>query len=322
MGKKLIFLIVLAAIGGILLYGCGPADQSRTGQGGDDGQTGLTGQVIATEKTFPEDFYDQAEQGVLAHKVTDQETFESQWAYFQLGGTPPERNWEDEAVIFLGVIESGSCPYEIDSLQFNDDDSELTVRLKTDPKKACTDDATPRTFVLAVDAEQAARTEWVIVENFGGLTPKVKLHPVRSDADGAGQTEEDLPGTRPPAVFVEVGGQRYETVLGTYCWRGEKAGRCVDTVGPVELLAGKEPIPVQPGETIRIIVEGKLKPTEVSLELLKDSGGISVELKDDHFHAPLEKGVYYYTFGAWWRAEDPLHGSLGDAFYAFVIEVM
>lgn len=202
MGKKLIFLVAVVIIGGIVLSGCGQADQSQAGQGGDDG---VTSQVIATEKTLPQDFYAQAEQGVLAHKVKDQETFESQWAYSQLEGTAPERNWENEAVIFLGVIESGTCPYEIDSLQFNDDDSELTVRFKTDPNKACTDDATPRTFVLAVDAEQAAQTEWVIIENFGGLTPKVKLHAIEGKAAGRGQGEEAGLGANPPAVFVEVG---------------------------------------------------------------------------------------------------------------------
>ena len=34
--------------------------------------------------------------------------------------------------------------------------------------------------------------------------------------------------------------------LGTYCWKGT----CVDTVGPLERLEGKEPIIVKAGETI------------------------------------------------------------------------
>ena len=205
---------------------------------------------------------------MLATKVTDQAAFESQWTYYGLEGTPSEREWADEAVIFLGVIESGSCPYEIETLQFNEEQTELAVRLKietemelkTDLAVVCTDDATPRTFVFAVYADQIAETEWVVLENFGGLTPKVELQTVEDNEKAtAGQA---LPGSEPPAAFIEVNGKRHETVLGTYCWSGEKEGICVDTAGPVQLLEGKEPVEVQPGETIRLMIEGKPQPSD------------------------------------------------------------
>ncbi|WP_286183570.1 hypothetical protein [Bacillus sp. ISL-55] len=53
-------------------------------------------------------------------------------------------------------------------------------------------------------------------------------------------------GAEPPAVFLEIGDEKYETDLGTYCWKAT----CVDTAGPVERLEGEEPIIVKAGETI------------------------------------------------------------------------
>lgn len=328
MRSKVMILMALVAMIGSVLSGCGQPEPGQSGPNGGEGQGDVAIQLIATEKVLPADFYDRAEQGVLATKVTDQAAFESQWTYYGLEGTPSEREWADEAVIFLGVIESGSCPYEIETLQFNEEQTELAVRLKietemelkTDLAVVCTDDATPRTFVFAVYADQIAETEWVVLENFGGLTPKVELQTVEDNEKAtAGQA---LPGSEPPAAFIEVNGKRHETVLGTYCWSGEKEGICVDTAGPVQLLEGKEPVEVQPGETIRLMIEGKPQPSDMELILVQDDQHIPIEVKDDQFTAPQEKGVYYYSLGAWWKAEENPDVSLGDAFYAFVIKVI
>ena len=62
----------------------------------------------------------------------------------------------------------------------------------------------------------------------------------------AGCTNNGLSGFKPPAAFVIIGVEKYEMDLGTYCWKGT----CVDTVGPLERLEGKEPIIVKAGETI------------------------------------------------------------------------
>jgi len=161
-------LLLLAVVIGGLLSGCGSAEPNGSP---------FVSQVISTQKTWPADFFDAADQGVLAKKVTSQEAFEQLWADFGYQAPPPVPNWEQQAVIFLGIIESGSCPYSLQSLQL-DEEKTLHIRLQTEPDKACTDDATPRSFVISVDAEALADTEWVILENFGGLTPKVKLHEI------------------------------------------------------------------------------------------------------------------------------------------------
>ncbi len=140
-----------------------------------------------------------------------------------------------------------------------------------------------------------------------------------------GQNGGDSTGTRdkPPTVFVEIGDEKYGTVLGTYCWSGDGEGRCVDTVGPVELLEGKDPIRVRPGEKISFVIDGGLEPSEVHVEMMRenDRAGVEVEVVDDAITAPLDGGIYYYSYGAWWSDEGG-KGSRGDAFYVFGIEVV
>ena len=156
-----------------LLAGCGSSETNASSKN-TLGQDSPSIRLIASEKTLPDDFYQTAVQGVLAKKATSQEVFEQMWAEYGLRQTPPEINWQHDAVIFLGVVESGSCPYDVQSVHFEDDKT-LLVLLHTEPDKPCTDDATPRTFVIAVDAQQAAKAERVVIENFGGLSPMVPL---------------------------------------------------------------------------------------------------------------------------------------------------
>ncbi|MCT8136659.1 hypothetical protein H1D32_02180 [Anaerobacillus sp. CMMVII] len=125
-----------------------------------------------------------------------------------------------------------------------------------------------------------------------------------------------MTGSSPPKVFLEIDNQNYETTLGTYCWNNG----CVDTIGPVELLEGKEPIVVMPGETIRIGMNYNPKPSVVSLQQFKDIQQTDIEIKNNQITAPLEKGVYYYSYGVWWL-DQKTNVSHGDAFYAFAIEI-
>ena len=48
---------------------------------------------------------------------------------------------------------------------------------------------------------------------------------------------------------------------------------------------------------------------------------LEVVVKDNHFTAPTQKGVYYYSYGVWWMDGKEENLSHGDAFYAFVLEV-
>jgi hypothetical protein len=122
---------------------------------------------------------------------------------------------------------------------------------------------------------------------------------------------------KPPEVYLKIGDERFETKLGTYCWKGT----CADTVGPVELLKGKEPIKVNPGEKIAFLMEYEPKPNEFHLTQISDSNEEEILISENSFSAPTQSGIYYYAYGVWWMGEKEENLSHGDAFYAFVLEV-
>ncbi|MEE6449454.1 hypothetical protein RAH41_02660 [Gottfriedia acidiceleris] len=130
-----------------------------------------------------------------------------------------------------------------------------------------------------------------------------------------------MKGNKPPKTMVQVGNQTYDTKLGSYCWIKKGKGECADTAGPIELLEGKKPIEVIPGETIKIIMNYKPKPNEIHLSQINDKKEIEIEVVKNQFSAPINKGIYYYAYGVWWMDKKDKHLSNGDAFYAFALEV-
>ncbi|MCP8615955.1 hypothetical protein [Salirhabdus salicampi] len=138
-----------------------------------------------------------------------------------------------------------------------------------------------------------------------------------------GCSDEGLKGEQPPDAYITIGGKSYETILGTYCWSYNGKGLCVDTAGPKELLAfhNEEPIKVQPEETITFTMDFEPKPTEVHATVIKGQNESKVDVANNSFTAPKEKGVYYYYYGVWWKDDKESDIYQGDAFYAFALEV-
>lgn len=133
----------------------------------------------------------------------------------------------------------------------------------------------------------------------------------------AGCSNDGLSGGKPPEVFVKIGDEKFETDLGTYCWKGT----CVDTAGPIERLEGKEPIIVKAGETIYFEMDYDPKPNEIHLNQYHEKEEKKISVSDNRFTAPSEAGIYHYSYGVWWMDEKDEGFSLGDAFYGFVVEV-
>ncbi|WNF38187.1 hypothetical protein RJD24_07095 [Bacillaceae bacterium IKA-2] len=169
MRLKLALLIVSFLVIGSVLMGCGSSDIDKAAI--------ISGELLKTEKTLPVNFYELAEQGVLVKKVTNQAEYNEQWDYYQLKEKPSEIDWSKKEVIFLGIFESGSCPYEFKSVELNDEKTEIIFHIEVDSKKqACTDDATPRTIVLAVDADVVSDVTLVKISNYNGINPKVQFY--------------------------------------------------------------------------------------------------------------------------------------------------
>ncbi|MFF2878673.1 hypothetical protein ACFVR2_20370 [Gottfriedia sp. NPDC057991] len=130
-----------------------------------------------------------------------------------------------------------------------------------------------------------------------------------------------LKGNKPPKTMVQIANQTYDTKLGTYCWQTKGQGECVDTAGPVQLLEGKKPIEVKPGENVKIIINYNPKPNEIHLTQINNSKEAEILLVRNQFSAPINKGVYYYSYGVWWMDKKDKHLSHGDASYVFALEV-
>ncbi|WP_318508788.1 hypothetical protein [Bacillus sp. T3] len=136
-----------------------------------------------------------------------------------------------------------------------------------------------------------------------------------------GCSNDRLSGGKPPKAFIKINNEMFETTLGTYCWNGGRKTTCIDTVGPIELLKGEKPIKVKSGENITFVMDYKPKPNEIHVVLMSNNKETEVEVKDNQFTVPTQKGVYYYSYGVWWMDDKEENLSHGDAFYAFVIEV-
>lgn len=126
---------------------------------------------------------------------------------------------------------------------------------------------------------------------------------------------------KPPEAFIKINNETYKTTLGTYCWDGKGVSTCVDTAGPIELLEGKEPIKVKPGERITFVMDYQPLPNETHVVQFHEKEEKEIGVADQSFSAPLQKGIYYYSYGVWWMDEKVENLSHGDAFYAFALEV-
>lgn len=134
-------------------------------------------------------------------------------------------------------------------------------------------------------------------------------------------TDNKMIGSKPPIAKIKIGKDTFSTKLGSYCWTVKNKSTCVDTAGPVELLKNENPIQVKAGEEIAFEMDYEPKPNEVHLLQINRNKETEVVVEDNHFTTPMEKGIYYYSYGVWWMDKEEANVSNGDASYAFVLEV-
>lgn len=129
--------------------------------------------LIESEKTLPTDFHEIAFKRdttplfyYLVKTVVNQTEFEETWNLYGFENKTPNVNFNKKDVIFIGVQESGSCPYKIENIEVSSDNKAIIVPL-SQPDGACTDDATPRTFVIKVDKEVSVGLKNLIIIQSG-----------------------------------------------------------------------------------------------------------------------------------------------------------
>lgn len=99
--------------------------------------------VIGTEKTRPAEA-----DGLVVMKANTEEEAALLWNAYGLNSEMPAVSFKEQALFFIGLYESGSCPYELEDIKTAVDGESLTVGLK-EPIGACTADQSPRTFYVA-----------------------------------------------------------------------------------------------------------------------------------------------------------------------------
>ena len=129
--------------------------------------------MIASEKTLPANFDEIAFNRkttplfqYLVSKVIDPVDFEEKWNSYGFDNKIANVDFKEKGIFFIGVQESGSCPYKIRNIELSSDNKTLTVPL-SEPDGACTADATPRTFVIQIDKEIAKNIEALVIVQDG-----------------------------------------------------------------------------------------------------------------------------------------------------------
>ncbi|WP_174732187.1 hypothetical protein [Mesobacillus harenae] len=136
--------------------------------------------VVASEKTLPSNFHEIAFERettplfqFLVRKTVNQSEFEQTWNLYGFESEIPNVDFNEKGAFFIGVNESGSCPYMIKNVELSSDNNTITVPL-SEPKGDCTSDATPRTFVVQIDKGISKDIENVVIVQ-GGVETTVPL---------------------------------------------------------------------------------------------------------------------------------------------------
>lgn len=144
-------LIVLSII--LLTVGCSADSKDIQSEKVDQ----VNFELIASEKTLPSHTYEFSYQRTESPAytywvkiVSNQSDFEAAWNIYELEGKISDVDFDKKSVYFIGVQESGSCPYTENNIEVDSDNKTLQVLL-TEPDGECTSDAAPRTFVIQGD---------------------------------------------------------------------------------------------------------------------------------------------------------------------------
>ncbi|WP_276351899.1 hypothetical protein [Cohnella caldifontis] len=136
-----------------------------------DGAQAIPSDLLASEKTLPPDFDRIAftrptvpHYEYVVSRADDEQGMKRLWSDFGLATKVPTVDFEHKRVYFIGVRESGTCPYRLAGPSLSPEGTSLIFGL-TGAEGVCTADATPRTFVVAADHSDVEDvTEAVLAE--------------------------------------------------------------------------------------------------------------------------------------------------------------
>lgn len=136
--------------------------------------------LVASETTLPKEFESiarvQDPKDHVAVRVTNQEDYESMWQNFNLEGEIPEVDFKGHDLVFIGMFESSSCPFEIQSMKTDQEAKELSINF-TPLDEVCTADLSPRNFVITIPKKVSSEMDSVILN----IQDDQTLVPIQTD---------------------------------------------------------------------------------------------------------------------------------------------
>lgn len=172
--------------------------------------------------------------------ATTDEQLATLWAQSGLDGEAPEVDWQAEVVVWFGAVYGSSCPIRLDDVVVTG----TTVRGElvvpgSGPYSACTEDANPHAFVVAVDRDVLPAGPFVVQLGAADPPPGVPEERTVVDVDlsapGATATDAqihlDLDAGPQPGPLLEDGDARAPEPGARYVWRPRPECRGV-VVGP------------------------------------------------------------------------------------------
>ncbi|TFE04042.1 hypothetical protein [Jeotgalibacillus salarius] len=113
--------------------------------------------ILTSEKTAPENFrYIEVSEtnglssNMSAEIVQSEAELDEAWARYSFEEEQPAILFEEQSVLLLTNFESSSCEKEIGAIGKAPDTNNIEIHFPV-IEKACTDDASPRAFALAID---------------------------------------------------------------------------------------------------------------------------------------------------------------------------
>lgn len=137
------------------------------------------------------------------HVATDQDELETGWEMYQLNGDLPDVDWDRQNALFLGLVESGTCPWQFDGLSVENDELigylDYDMDYSPDDEFGCTSDDNPRSYVVLTRAEQIPDGEPIVRLRHSHLDS----HPMRTDTRDIPLREIDATQHDHPFVIWE-----------------------------------------------------------------------------------------------------------------------
>ncbi len=197
--------------------------------------------------------------------ATTDDQLASLWTEAGLEDGPPDVDWPSEVVVWFGAVYGSSCPVRLDGVVVRGATvhGEIVVP-GSGPFSACTEDANPHSFVVAIDRALLPTGPFVVQLDADGPPSGVPQERTVVDVDlstpGATATDGQIhldPDAGPPeAALLADGDARIPEAGARYVWRPRPECRGV-VVGPFagtlwRLADGEAEWTEQEGQELRV----------------------------------------------------------------------